>query len=327
MKKIIAVFALVLTVLVSAPLAEAQKGKVPRIGFLGNSSPARDANRIKAFRKGLTELGYVEGKNIVIEFRYAGGKLDRLTNLAAELVRMKVDVIVTRGGVATRAAMKATKTIPIVMAMVADPVRSKMVASLARPGGNVTGLTTIMPELTGKQLELLREIVPKLSRVAFLGSRDSDDVKGLFVKEAEDAGRVLGIQIQLLQVNPDEFKGAFSAMVRERAGALAVQPFFVGGLGQGRQIADLAVKSRLPAISTQMKFVHNGGLISYGSDVLDLTRRAAYFVDKLLKGAKPADLPVEQPTKFVLGINLKTAKALGITIPPEVLFRATKVIK
>ncbi len=326
MKKIIAVFVLALAVLVSSFPAHAQTTTPPRIGFLGNSSPVRDANRIKAFRKGLRELGYVEGKNIAIEFRYAGGKLNRLPALAAELIRMKVDVIVARGGRATRAAQKATKTIPIVMAMVADPVRSGMVASLARPGGNVTGLTTIMPELTGKQLKLLREIVPKLSRVAFLGSRGSD-VKGLFVKEAQDAGRVLGIQFQLLRVNPDEFKGAFSAMVRERAGALAVQPFFVGGLGQGRRIADFAVKNRLPAISTQMKFVHNGGLISYGSDVLDLTRRAAYFVDKILKGARPADLPVEQPRKFELTVNLKTAKMIGITIPPEVLFRATKVIK
>ncbi len=314
--------------LLAGPLpAEAQQsGKVYRIGFLGNSSPSADSIRIEAFRKGLHELRYVEGKNIVIEFRYAEGKLDRLPNLAAELVHLKVDVIVARATRAAKAAKNATRTIPIVMAMVADPVRSGIIASLARPGGNITGLTTIMPELTGKQLELLREIVPKLSRVVIMVHPGV--TRSLFVKDAQEAGQSLGVQIQLLLIKgPEEFKGAFSAMTRERAGALVVQPFFIGGLGHGRRLADLAVRSRLPTVSSQMRFADEGGLISYGPDVLDMTRRAAYFVDKILMGAKPADLPVERPTKFVLVVNLKTAKQLGITIPPNVLYQATKVIK
>ena len=330
LRKLIAGFVMTLVFSASAGPGVAQPaGKIPQIGFLGNSSPTRDANRIKAFRNGLRELGYVEGKDILIEFRYAGGKLDRLPDLAAELVRMKVAVIVARGTVAARAARKATTTIPIVMAMVGDPVRSKIVKSLARPGGNVTGLTPLVPDILEKLLELLKEIDPKLSRVAYLyvpktGSMYTKLVK----KKVQNAGKSLGIRIQPLPAkSPEEIESAFEEMRKKRAEAVMVSPFFVGGLGQGQRIADLAVKNRLPAISSPAKFVNNGGLIAYGADVLDLTRRAAHFVDKILKGAKPANLPVEQPTKFSLVINQKTAKALGITIPPSILLRATELIE
>jgi len=319
---------LVLGLLVAALSAEAQQaGKIPRIGFLGNSSPSSDAIRIEAFRQGLRELGYVEGKNIVIEYRYAEGKLDRLPNLAAELVHLKVDVIVGRGTRAVRAAQSATSTIPIVMASVADAVRSGLVASLARPGGNITGLTSIMPELAGKRLELLKEIVPKVSRVAFL-TLAGRGAGRLMVKEAQDAGQSIGVQIQPLVVKgPEEFESAFSAMVRERVEALVIQPFFVGGLGHGRRIADLAIKNRLLTISDQSQFANEGGLISYGPDVVNLTRRAASYVDKILKGANPARLPVEQPKRFKMVINLKTAKKLVLEIPPSILYRADKVIR
>ncbi len=315
--------------LFAGPLpAEAQEaGKMPRIGFLGNSSPSSDAIRIEAFLQGLRELGYMEGENIFIEYRFAEGRLDRLPKLAAELVHLKVNIIVARGTRAAKAAKNATRTIPIVTASVADAVRSGLVDSLARPGGNVTGLTSIMPELAGKRLELLSEIIPKLSRVAVITLAGGGAVR-LMVKEVQNAGQKLEIQIQLLAIKgPKEFKSAFSAMVRKQVEALIVQPFFVGGLGHGRRIAELAIKNRLPTISDQSRFANEGGLISYGPDVVNLTRRAASYVDKILKGANPARLPVEQPKRFKMVINLKTAKKLDLEIPQSLLYQADKVIK
>ncbi len=307
------------------PAHAQQPKKVPTIGILSLTS-GRDP-MVEVLQKGLHDLGYVDGENIAIVDRYAEGKAERLPDLAAELVRLKVDVIVARATPAVRAAKNATSTIPIVMASAADAVGSGFVASLARPGGNITGSTNIMPELAGKRLELLREIVPKLSRVAFL-IHGGDPTDRLFVKEAQDAGQSLGVQIQpLVAKGPEEFEGAFSAMVRERAGALIVLPLFIGNLGHGRQIADLAARNRLPTTSDLRDFAEAGGLISYGPDTLVLWRRAATFVDKILKGTKPADLPVEQPMKFEPVINLKTAKQIGLTIPPNVLARADKVIK
>jgi putative ABC transport system substrate-binding protein len=302
-----------------------QPKKIPRIGYLAFRASLGPGE--KAFLEGLQDLGYVEGKTIVIEWRRTTGKPELLADLAAELVRLKVDVLVAAPTPAVQAAKNATSTIPIVMAFAADPVRTGFVASLARPGGNITGVSGIMPELAGKRLELLRELFPKLSRLAFLAYR-GDPAHGLFVKEAQDAAQSFGIQFQSLVIaSPDEIEGAFSTMARERAGALVVQPLFVGSLGQGRRIADLAVQNRLPTVSDLGTFADAGGLISYGPDVVALYRRAATYVDKILKGTKPADLPVEQPTKFEFVINLKTAKALNLTIPQSVLFRADRVIK
>jgi len=308
------------------PLADAQQAKkVPRIGYLAFRASASPGE--KAFLQGLQDLGYVEGKTIVIEWRWTTGKPELLADLAAELVRLKVDVLVAAPTPAVQAAKNATSTIPIVMAFAADPVRTGFVASLARPGGNITGVSGIMPELAGKRLELLRELFPKLSRLAFL-AYGGDPAHGLFVKDAQGAAQSFGMQFQSLVIaSPDEIEGAFSAMVRERAGALVVQPLFVGSLGQGRRIADLAVQNRLPTVSDLGTFADAGGLISYGPDVVALYRRAATYVDKILKGTKPADLPIEQPTKFEFVINLKTAKQIGLTVPQSVLFRADKVIK
>jgi len=302
-----------------------QPKKIPRIGYLAfRANPGLGE---KAFLEGLQDLGYVEGKTIAIEWRWTTGKPESLADLAAELVRLRVDVLVAASTPAVQAAKNATSTIPIVMAFAADPVGTGFVASLARPGWNITGLSGIMPELAGKRLELLRELFPKLSRLAFLAYR-GDPAHGLFVKEAQGAAQSFGIQLQSLVIaSPDEIEGAFSAMVRERAGALVVQPLFVVALGQGRRIADLAVQNRLPAVSDLGTFADAGGLISYGPDVVVLYRRAATYVDKILKGTKPAYLPVEQPTKFEFVINLKTAKALNLTIPQSVLFRADRVIR
>ena len=302
-----------------------QPKKIPRIGYLAFRASLGPGE--KAFLQGLQDLGYVEGKTIVIEWRRTTGKPELLADLAAELVRLRVDVFVAASTPAVQAAKNATSTIPIVMAFAADPVGTGFVASLARPGGNITGVSGIMPELAGKRLELLRELFPKLSRLAFLAYR-GDPAHGLFVKEAQGAAQSFGIQFQSLVIgSPDEIEGAFSAMARERAGALVVQPLFVVALGQGRRIADLAVQNRLPAVSDLGTFADAGGLISYGPDVVVLYRRAATYVDKILKGTKPADLPVEQPTKFEFVINLKTAKALNLTIPQSVLFRADRVIR
>ena len=309
-----------------APFVEAQQAKkVPRIGYLNLS--AGPAGPEAAFLQGLRDLGYEDGRNIVIEYRWAAGRTERLPALAEELVRLKVDVIVARATPVIQAAKNATKSIPIVMMGAADPVGSGFIASLARPGGNITGSSSMMPELAGKRLELLREIVPKLSRVAFL-AHGGDPAHKLFVKEAQEAADGFRMNFQPVVIaGPEEIESAFSAITRERAGALIVQPLFVNNLGQGPRIADLAVRNRLPTVSDGVPFADTGGLMFYGSDPLPRFRRAAIFVDKILKGAKPTDLPVEQPMKFDLIINLKTAKQIGLTIPQSVLFRADRVIK
>ena len=322
------IICLLTTALLSiAPFVEAQQPtKVPRIGFLGATPPSSVSARAEAFRQGLRELGYVEGKNIVIEYRYAEEKLDRLPALAAELVRLKIDVIVTAGATSTRAAKEATVTTPIVMAQVNDPVGNGFVASLARPGRNITGLSTLAPEISGKQLELLKEIVPRLSRVAVFGtSTQPGNTQSL--KATELAAGALTVQLQYLDVRgPKDIETAFQEARKGRAEAVLVlqSPVFNS---QRKQIVDLAIKSRLPAIYASREFVEDGGLMSYGTSYNDLFRRAATFVDKILKGAKPADLPVEQPTKFEFIINLKAAKQIGLTIPPNVLVRADKVIE
>jgi putative ABC transport system substrate-binding protein len=280
---------------------------------------------LEAFRQGLRELGYVEGQNIAIESRWTEGKDDRLPALAADLVRSKVDVVVAETGAATRAAQQATRTIPIVMSLVNDPVGSGLVASLARPGGNVTGLTIMSPDLVGKQLELLKEVVPKMSRVALLRHPDNP-ASAAQLREAEAAAQALGLRLQTLEArSPQEIDGAFAAMTRERAGALLVIPDTLFW-SQRRQIVELAVKRRLPSMRMGEAYAEAGGLMSYGPSYLDLERRAATFVDKILKGANPADLPVAQPTKFELVINLKTAKAIGLAIPQPLLQRADQII-
>jgi putative ABC transport system substrate-binding protein len=307
--------------------AEAQQPtKIPRIGFLAATSPSAISTRIEAFRQGLGELGYVEGKNIVIEYRYAEGNLDRLPALAAELVRLNVDVIVTGGAANTRAAKEATKIIPIVMALDNDPVASGFVASLARPGGNITGLSTLAPEISGKQLELLKEIVPKLSRLAVLGN-STTPVNAQALREIELPAGPFRVKLQYLDIrDPKDIETAFRAASKGRAEALLVlaSPLFVL---QRTQLTDLALKNRLPAIYDRREFVDDGGLMSYGTNFADMSRRAATYVDKILKGAKPADIPVEQPKKFEFIINLKAAKQIGLTIPPNVLARADKVVR
>ena len=306
-----------------------QPAKVPRIGYLTNESLSALSARTEAFRQGLRELGYLEGKNIVIEWRDAEGKLDRLNELAVELVRLRVDVIVTAGGLATRSAKEATMTIPIVMTQERDPVSSGFIASLARPGGNITGLSRLAPELSGKQLELLKEIIPRLFRVAVLGSlTQSSRTRTQTLKEIEVAAGALGVKLQYLDVQSlKDIEAAFRAARKSQADAvlwLVSGP--IGGTHRPR-IGELAVQSRLPAIYEQAEYVEAGGLMSYGVSFTDLDRRAATYVDKILKGAKPADLPVEQPKKFEFVINLKAAKQIGLTIPPNVLARADKVIK
>jgi putative ABC transport system substrate-binding protein len=326
--KSFALFCSLITVLlITAPSAQTQQPtKIPRIGYLtADSRSARSDVRAEAFRQGLRELGYVEGKNIFIEWRQAEGSLDRLHTHATELVRLKVDVIVTGGPTATRPVKEATTTIPIVMTQDSDPVGNGFVASLARPGGNITGLSNLAQEISGKRLELLKEIVPKLSRVAVLGMSinpgNSQSLRG-----TEIAAGALGVQIQYLDVRDSkEIDAALRTATKGRADAVLVLNF-PGNIS--RAIPDLAVKSRLPAIYYNSSFVvDRGGLMSYGASISDLDRRTATYVDKILKGAKPADLPVEQPTKFEFVINLKAAKQIGLTIPPNVLARADKVIK
>ena len=308
------------------PVEAQQPKKVPRIGFLSGVSPSVISARLDAFRQGLRELGYVEGKNIVIEWRYAEGKLDRLPAFAAEVVRLKVDVIVTTGPSTTRSAKQATATIPIVMAFDDDPVGNGFAASLARPGGNITGLSTLSSEISGKQLELLREIAPKLSRVAVLGNASRPGIPQA-LREINLAADAFGVQIQYLEVpGPKDIETAFQAASKERADAVLVLSGTIL-YSQRRQVADLAVKSRLPAIYPRPEFVEDGGLVFYGVSITDLFRRAATYVDKVLKGAKPADLPIEQPKKFEFIINLKAAQQIGLTIPPNVLARADRVIR
>jgi len=307
--------------------AEAQQPtQVPSIAYLSSGQGFVSSERRQAFRQGLRELGYVEEKNLIVEYRYAEGNSERLAALAAELVRLKIDVIVTSGPPGTRAAKKATTTVPIVMAHDPDPLGSGFIASLARPGGNITGLSSLVAQLGGKRLELLRELIPKLSRVAVLGtSTNPSNVQ--MATEIEVAARPIGIRIQFVDVQDSkEIEGGFRAATKGRADALFVlaNPITTS---HRRQVANLAVKSRLPAIYDRPEFVEDGGLKTYSVSGTELFRRAATFVDKILKGAKPADLPVEQPTKFELEINLKTAKQIGLTIPANVLARAERVIK
>ena len=316
--------------LLAAPRAsEAQQAaKVARIGYLGENLAAGHHLR-GAFLKGLRDLGYLEGRNVVIEYRFTEGKLERYPALAAELVALKVDVIVAPLTPAALAAKQATKSIPLVFAAVGDPVADGLVTSLARPGGNITGLSLFGPELVGKRLEQLKHAVPGVSRVAFLwqpGVLGEGSEKDM-LKGSEVAARTLGVQLQFVEARgPADLDGAFSEMTRARAGGLTVLPsamFF----GERSHLVALAAKNRLPAVYGSREYVDAGGLMTYGPDLADLFRRAATYVDKILKGAKPADLPVEQPTKFEFVINLKTAKALGLSIPPSLLQRADEVIQ
>jgi putative ABC transport system substrate-binding protein len=303
-------------------------GKVARIGYL-STNLAGSPHVVEAFLQGLGDLGYVEGRNVAIEYRDAEGKLERLPVLAAELVALKVDVIVAPGTPAALAAKQATRTLPIVFPVAVDPVQSGLVTSLARPGGNVTGLSAVAAELVGKCLEQLKQAVPGVSRVAVLwqpgafGERTERDM----LKGAAVAARALGVRLQVVEARgPADFDRAFSDTTRARAGALTVLPSTML-LGERRRLVDLATRNRLPAVYPQREFVDAGGLMAYGPNVADLFRRAATHVDKILKGAKPGDLPIEQPTKYLLVINLKTAKALGLTIPPSLLQRADQVIE
>jgi putative ABC transport system substrate-binding protein len=310
------------------PARAQQPKKVPRIGFLSGGSPSSDAPFTEAFRQGLRKLGYVEGQNIFIEYRYSEGKADRFPELAAELVGLKVDVIVVTGGGTAIAAKNATKTIPIVMTVVGDPVGTGVVASLAQPGGNVTGLSILSPELSGKRLELLKEIVPGRTRVAVFANPNSPSL-ALMLKETQEAARFLRLQLQIIEVRPGSsggLEGAFRAAIKGRAEAISVLSS-AGFVSQRKKLVELAAKNRLPAIYDDREIVESGGLVSYGPDRADLYRRAATYVDKILKGRTPADLPVEQPMKFEFVINLIAAKQIGLTIPPNVLVRANKVIR
>ena len=315
-------------VLLAAPLAaEAQQAGTRRIGLLETSSPSPARVLLwETLRQRLRELGYLEGQNIAFEFRFGEGKPDRLTGLAAELAGLKVDVIVTSGTPASLAAKQATRTIPIVMAQLADPVGAGLVASLGRPGGNVTGLTTQDADLGGKRLELLLQVVPRVSHLALLIDETSPGTV-LIAKGTQAAAASLGLRLQSLGVrDPGELDRAFAAMKEARARALIVESSSMLFTWRER-LADLALKNRLPTMFAQRAYAQAGGLMAYAADFSDLFRRAATYVDKILKGAKPADLPVEQPTKFDLVINLKTAKALGLTIPPSLLQRADQVIE
>ena len=316
-------------ILFTVPLAAdaQQAGRVPRIGFLSLTSPSDRPALFEAFRQRLRELGWVEGQNIVIDYRYAEGRVDRLPDLAAELVRLKVDVLISWGTQGVTAARNATGTIPIVMIAVRDPLGIGLVASLARPGGNVTGVSgTAGLEWVAKQLELLKETVPKIRRVAIL-SNPTNAYHALAIREANVAAPSLGVQLQLLEARgPNEFDGAFAAMGKDRAGALLVLSDAMLNSHRTR-LADLAARNRLPAAYGVRESVEAGGLMSYGPSFLDSFGRAAIYVDKILKGAKPADLPVEQPTKFELVINLKTAKALRLELPPALLARADEMIE
>jgi putative ABC transport system substrate-binding protein len=325
-KKIFCLALGALLVALGFPAQAQQTGKIPRIGYLSSLSASSDSSRNDAFRQGLKELGYVEEKNVAIEYEFAQGKLDRLPDLAGELVRLKVDVIVVGGSTATRAAKNATKLIPIVMINVTDPVVLGFVVSLARPGGNITGLSNLAPELGGKRLELLKEIVPKLSRVAVLGDPNSP-AYGPQLNELELAARALGLQLQPVEVRgPGDLENAFSAMIKAHAGAfMGLQQPTIDILR--KRIMDLAGKNRLPAMYPNGENVEAGGLMSYAADISTMFRRAATYVDKILKGTKPADLPVEQPMKFELVINLKAAKQIGLTIPQWTLMKADKVIR
>ena len=318
---------LLTTLLLTTVSARAQgPAKVPRIGYLSGSELSLLSDRVEAFRQGLRELGYVEGKNIVIEWRSAEGKIDRLPELAAELVRLKLDVIVSPGPGVTRPLKEATSTVPIVMAQDTDPVGSGFIVSLARPGGNITGLASLAPEVGGKQLELLKEIAPKISRVAVIGnSANPGDAQAL--RETVLAAGSVDVYLRYLDVlDPEDIEAAFRTAAKGRADALLMLGNPILNTHR-KQIVELAVKHRFPAAYTRPEYIEAGGLMYYGTNYPELFRRAATYVDKILKGAKPADLPVEQPIKFELIINLKAAKQIDLTIPPNVLARADKVIR
>ncbi len=329
------IFGLALGVMLSALClrAEAQQptGKVPRIGFLhnGSVSDTTTALRFDAFRQGLRDLGYIEGKNIIIDSRYAEGKPERLPELAEDLLRFKVELFVVPNDLTARAAKKATTTIPIVMWSSGNPIGTGVIASLARPGGNVTGLTSYNAELLGKRLGLLKEVLPKVSRFAFLNDASGEtSASRTAFEEAQAPAKVLGVQLLSVAVktpNPD-FEGAFRTMTKERIGGLITSPGPLMGFHR-RRILQLVEQNRIPAMHSAQDWTAAGGLMSYGANQIDQSRRAAVYVDKILKGTKPADLPVEQPMKFEFVINLKTAKVLNLTIPQSVLFRADKVIK
>ena len=324
-KIIMALPALLLLATISLAVAQ-QTAKVPRIGYLASLSEDSDIARREAFQHGLKELGYIEEKNVTIEYKFAQGTLGRLPDLAEELVRSKVDVIVVGGSTATRAAKKATNQIPIIMINVTDPVVLGLIVSLARPGGNTTGLTNLAPELGGKRLELLKEIVPQLSRVAVLGDPNSP-AYGPQLKELELAARTLSLQLQPVEVRgPGDLESAFSVMIKGRAGALiGLQQPTIDILRE--RIMERTTKNRLPAMYPNGENVEAGGLMSYSADIAAMFWRAAVYVDKIFKGTRPADLPVEQPAKFEFVINLKAAKQIGLTIPQSVLYRADKVIR
>ena len=315
---------LIALVLANIRFAEAQQpGKLPRIGFIGfDSIPEREG----AFKKGLYDLGYLEGKNIAIEWRSADGSLERLPKIVAEVLRLNLDVIVTNGAQVTQAVKRATQTVPVVMGVSGDPVGTGVVNSLARPGGNITGLSIMSPELTGKRLELLKEVVPRVSRIGVLWNPTVPD-KLLDFKSTEIAARSVSVRIESFEVRqPNDFTHSFRAISEAHPDALMAlgEPLINS---KRKEIVDFAARSRLPTIYEGRVFERSGGLMVYGADVTELFRRAAVYVDKILKGANPADLPVEQPTKLELIINLKTAKQIGLTIPPDVLARADKVIK
>ena len=324
MKNITSIFFLALSVFIpilNISSQAQQPGKVPHIGFLSLSG----ANQ-EAFRQGLRDLGYIEGKNIAIESRTAANRADRLSVLAGELVDLKVDVIVAAGSQAVHAAQRTTKSIPIVMTSSSDPVGTGFVASLAHPGGNITGLSLVGPDLSTKRLEMLKEVILGVSRVAVFWNPDDPAAK-ISLRETEDAAKAQAMHLQILEIREaSDFESAFRAANKGRARALILLPAPIVAT-QAKQIAELALKNNLPAISPVSEFPNAGGLMSYGANLADLYRRAATYVDKILKGAKPAELPVEQPTKFELVINLKTAKQIGLTIPPNVLARADKIIK
>ncbi len=327
MNRKIIICLLATALLSTVPFVEAQqRGKVPRIGFLGNSTAALEANLVGPFRDGLRDLGYVEGQNILIEYRWAEGKYERFPALIAELIASKVDVTVTAGTPATQAYQKARTSIPLVMVAVGDPVGTGIVASLNRPGGNITGLTSISPELEGKRIELLREVIPKLSHIAVLWN-PKNAFHAIENKEVETAAAALRMKVLYLGIEAQEQIGnAFAQILKERPGALLVLADRVF-LHNRALIMDFAAKHRLPGVYAYLELVEAGGLMSYGPSYADMHRRAATYVDKILKGTKPADLPVERPMKFELVVNLKAAQQIGVTIPQSVLYRADRVIK
>lgn len=308
------------------PLVARAQGRIPRVGFMGNSTAALEVNLVNSFREGLRELGYEEGRNIAIEYRWADGRYERFAALVAELIAAKVDVIVTAGTPAALAVKKATSTVPLVMVAVGDPVGTGLVPSLARPDGNLTGLSSVAPDLEGKRLELLREIVPSVSRIAvFINS--ANPFHATSMRQAQSAGKTLGVKVQQYDIRKSEdLDGAFAAIRKERPDALLILADRVF-LHNRERIVDFTEEQRLPNVSAYKEVVEAGGLMSYGPSYEDMHKRAAIYVNKILKGAKPGNLPIEQPTKFTLVVNLKAAKALGISMPPAVLSRADDVIE